>query len=151
MQKSATLTRKHFIPSCTFLAVFTGLLAAGNPANAQSTAFAKYVSPITYHTEAAKSTEPAPVMLKEDGEDIPASVSVSPNPTTAKFLVSLKGNREDRVRIKVTDRHGCVVDNHELAGGSSLQLGYWYFPGTYLMHITQGDNTKTIKLEKRLE
>lgn len=151
MQKSPALIRKHFIFSCTFLAVFAGFLVTGNPATAQSTAYAKYVSPITYHTETTKSAEPAPAALKEDGEDIPVSVTVSPNPTTAKFLVSLKGNREDRVRIRVTDRHGCVVDSHELSGGGSLQLGYWYFPGTYLMHITQGDNTKTIKLEKRLE
>lgn len=151
MQQSASLICKHFIPSCTFLAIFTGFLFASNPANAQSTAYAKYVSPITYHTETAKTAEPAPMALMEDSEEIPVSVTVSPNPTTAKFLVSLKGNREDRVRIRVTDRHGCVVDNHELTGGGSLQLGYWYFPGTYLMHITQGDNTKTIKLEKRLE
>ena len=150
MQKSPALIRKHFIPSCTFLAVFAGLLVTGNPANAQSTAYAKYVSPISY-TETAKSAEPAPAALKEDGEDIPVSVTVSTNPTTAKFLVNFKGNREERVRIRVIDRHGCVVDNHELTGGASLQLGYWYFPGTYQMHITQGDNTKTIKLEKRLE
>lgn len=151
MQKSAPLTRKHLIPSCACLALFAAFFIAGNPANAQTTAYAKYVSPITYPAETTRSAEPAPTALKEDGEDIPVSVSVAPNPTTAKFLVSLKGNREDRVRIRVTDRHGCVVDNHELAGGASLQLGYWYHPGTYQMHITQGNNTRTIKLEKRLE
>lgn len=153
MQKSATLIRKHFNPSRTSLALlaFAGLLFTSRPAAAQTTAPLKFVSPIAYHSEAAKETAPSLAPVKEDGEDIPVSISVSPNPTTAKFLVSLKGNREDRVRIRVTDRHGCVVDSHELSGGGSLQLGYWYFPGTYLMHITQGDNTKTIKLEKRLE
>jgi hypothetical protein len=141
------LTRKHVNPSRISLLLLglAGLLFAGNPAQAQS------ANPFRFAAQAAQPSgmqKEAAEVTTSDGEENPLSISVTPSATTGKFLISLKGNREDRVRIKVTDRHGCVVDNHEVSGYSSLQLGFWYHPGVYQLHISQGGNSKTFKLEK---
>lgn len=152
MRKISTpLTRKHFnAPSFVLLAI-AGILFTSSPAAAQTTAPLKFVSHIPYQAEVTKDVVQSPEAVKGDVDDIPVTVSVSPNPTADKFLISLKGNREDRVRVKVTDKHGCIVDSHEVSGQANLQLGFWYYPGTYQLHVTQNGNTKTIKLEKRLD
>ena len=151
MRKSCRLTLKHFQPSRTavVLLALAGFLVT-NRADAQSASPFRFVSQVSQPAltkDVAQSGEAA----KEDGEDIPFSVSVTPNPTAGKFLVSLKGSREDRVRIKVTDKHGCVIDKHEVTGQSNLQLGFWYFPGTYTLHVSAGGTTQTVKLEKLKE
>ena len=152
MRKNSTpLTRKHFNAPSFVLLAMAGILFTSSPATAQTTAPLKFVSQIPYQPDITKDVAQSPEALKGDGEDIPVTVSVSPNPTSDKFLVSLKGNKEDRVRVKVIDKHGCIIDNHEVRGQANLQLGFWYYPGTYQLHVTQNGNTKTIKLEKRID
>lgn len=143
------LTSKHFHRSRTSLFLLAlAFFFAGSGAAAQDSAPLKFASRPSHLPEFTREAEQSPQALKEDDEETPVTVSVSPNPTAGKFLVSLKGSREDRVRVKVTDRHGCVVDNHEVSGQSTLHLGFWYHPGTYQLLVTQGGHTKTIKLEK---
>lgn len=152
MRKISTpLTRKHLNAASVVLLAIAGILFTSSPASAQTTAPLKFVSHIPYQADVIKEVAQSPEAVKGEGEDILVTVSVSPNPTTDKFLVSLKGNKEDRVRVKVTDKHGCVIDNHEVPGQANLQLGFWYYPGTYQLHVTQNGNTKTIKLEKRID
>jgi hypothetical protein len=152
MRKSATLIRKHYTPSrlSLTLLVFAGLLLSSRAAT-QTTLPFRFVSQASPQAEVTKEVPSSPEAVKEHGDEVPFSVSVSPSATTGKFLVSIKGNPEDRVRVKVTDKHGCVIDKHEVPGQSNLQLGFWYFPGTYQLHVTGGGTTKTVKLEKLRE
>lgn len=151
MRKSCRLTLKHFQPSraAVVLLALAGFLVTNRTA-------AQSASPFRFVAQAAQPALTKDVAqngeaVKADGEEVPFSVSVTPNPTAGKFLVSLKGSPEDRVKIKVTDKHGCVVDKHEVAGQSNLQLGFWYYPGTYTLHVSAGGTTQTVKLEKLKE
>jgi hypothetical protein len=151
MQKSATLIRKHLTPSRVSLAllVLAGTLFTSR-APAQSATPFRFVSQVS-PTDLAKGGTQNLEVTKAEGDEVPFTVSVSPNPTAGKFLVSLKGSPEDRVKVKVTDKHGCVIDKHEVSGQSNLQLGFWYYPGTYTLHVSAGGTTQTVKLEKLKE
>lgn len=149
MRKSATLTRKHYHPSCLALLALAGLLFTSRAA-AQTPIPFRFVSQVA-PIDITKAAAHHPEVAKEETSDESFSVSVSPSATTGKFLVSIRGNKEDRVRVKVTDKHGCIVDNQEVPGHANLQLGFWYFPGTYQLHVTGGGTTKTVKLEKLRE
>jgi hypothetical protein len=151
MQKSATLIRKHLNPSRVSLAVLAlSSLLFTSRASAQSTLPARFVSQASLSSDVKNAGNNSEV-TREESEEAPSIFSVSTYATAGKFLVSIKGNREDRAKVKVTDKHGCVIDRHEVPGHSSLQLGFWYYPGTYQLHITQGGNTQTVKLEKLKE
>lgn len=154
MQKSTTLLhQKPLHLSCTpvFLLTLAMVLFAAHPAAAQY-AFVpvKFTPQASYHPEFYTNARQSPEVVKEAADETLA-VSVTPNPTQGKFFISLKGNGEERVRVIVTDKHGCIVDKHEVPAQANLQLGFWYYPGTYQLHVTQGGVTKTVKLEKLKE
>lgn len=148
MRKSAILLySKHlFGPrmSLLLLALFT-VLAASSPATAQ-----KETRPlIAVHTAAysaySKSEAPA-VKEKPDGVTIP--IRVSPNPTTGSFSAKMYGSKEEQVRVEILDQQGRLIDARKVSACAELRFGYWYLPGTYFIHIIQGENRRKIKLVK---
>lgn len=128
------------------LLLFT-FLALGRPATAQ-----KEVPQLAVRTAAYKMypNEAAPV-VKEEASKVTIPIKVSPNPTTGSFKARLYGSREEQVRIEILDQFGRVIDARLVSAGAELRFGYWYEPGTYFLHIVQGENRKKVKLIKLAE
>ena len=78
-------------------------------------------------------------------------VKVYPNPSSESFNFNLSTSSEEKVSVVVYDMTGKLVDSREVAPTevSELQLGDRYPSGVYNMIVTQGDNTKTLRVIKR--
>lgn len=83
--------------------------------------------------------------------EAPFGVVVYPNPSSENFNFNLSTSSEDKVSVVVYDMTGKLVDSREVAPTevSELQLGDRYPSGVYNMIVTQGDNTKTLRVIKR--
>ena len=81
----------------------------------------------------------------------PFGVVVYPNPSSENFNFNLSTSSEEKVSVVVYDMTGKLVDSREVAPTevSELQLGDRYPSGVYNMIVTQGDNTKTLRVIKR--
>ena len=81
----------------------------------------------------------------------PFSVKAYPNPSSDVFNFSLTTSSQEKVSVKVYDMTGKLVDSREVAPNevSELQVGDRYPSGVYNMIVTQGDNTKTLRVIKR--
>jgi hypothetical protein len=78
-------------------------------------------------------------------------VKVYPNPSSESFNFNLSTSSEEKVSVMVYDMTGKLVDSREVAPieVSELQVGDRYPSGVYNMIVTQGDNTKTLRVIKR--
>jgi len=81
----------------------------------------------------------------------PFGVVVYPNPTSENFNFNLSTSSEEKVTVVVYDMTGKLVDQREVAPTevSELQVGDRYPSGVYNMIVTQGENTKTLRVIKR--
>lgn len=149
MRKS--ITRLMHVPpggskfSFVLLALFLGL-ATSTPSTAQDAPPEKAVHAASY---AAYSKETPPV--KDGSDKVTIPLKVSPNPTTGSFRAMLRGSKEERVRVEILDRYGRIIDAREVSAQTDLRFGYWYHPGTYYLHIIQGDARRKVKLVKVVE
>jgi hypothetical protein len=81
----------------------------------------------------------------------PFGVAVYPNPSSESFNFNLSTSSEEKVSVVVYDMTGKLVDSREVAPSevSELQVGDRYPSGVYNMIVTQGENTKTLRVIKR--
>lgn len=130
--------------SLLLLALFT-VLAASSPATAQKEAAHQIAVHTAAYSAYSRNVPPA-VKEKSDGVTIP--IKVSPNPTTGSFRAKMFGSKEEQVRVEILDQQGRLIDARKVSAGAELRFGYWYLPGTYFIHIIQGENRRKIKLVK---
>jgi len=95
-----------------------------------------------------------PVVTKEavtSTTTSPFGVVVYPNPSSESFNFNLSTSSEEKVSVLVYDMTGKLVDSREVSPAevSELQVGDRYPSGVYNMIVTQGDNTKTLRVIKR--
>ncbi|WP_146739578.1 T9SS type A sorting domain-containing protein, partial [Flavobacterium aciduliphilum] len=78
-------------------------------------------------------------------------VEVYPNPSSEVFNFTMTSPSESNVMMMVYDMTGKLIDQREVAPSevSELQLGERYPSGVYNVIVTQGENTKTLRVIKR--
>jgi len=76
------------------------------------------------------------------------SISVAPNPSKTNFVLTVNGENNTPVELRVTDMYGRVV--HRARGTANQQyiFGETFAAGMYVAEVLQGRETKTVKLIK---
>ena len=74
-----------------------------------------------------------------------------PNPSTATFNLSLTTTSSDKVGVMVYDMIGKLIETREVKPSemSGLQVGERYPSGVYNVVVTQGEQTKTVRVVKK--
>lgn len=151
MRKSATLLPPMHIHgpriSLFLLALFT-VLAASSPATAQKETAPQLAVHTASYTALGKASSSD---IKKEPGKVTIPIKVSPNPTTGSFRAKMYGSKDEQVRVEILDQQGRVIDSRLVSAGAELRFGYWYHPGTYFIHLIQGENRKKIKLVKVME
>jgi hypothetical protein len=95
-----------------------------------------------WYKSCAARVETAPAAFK---------VEVYPNPSSEVFNFTMTTPSESNVMMMVYDMTGKLIDQREVAPSevSELQLGERYPSGVYNVIVTQGENTKTLRVIKR--
>ncbi|MGZ8550411.1 MAG: T9SS type A sorting domain-containing protein, partial [Chitinophagaceae bacterium] len=76
-------------------------------------------------------------------------VNVMPNPSNTFFNLVIKGNNQSLVTVRVFDISGRLIEKQEkIASSSTLQLGYKWISGSYIVEVIQGDQRKFMKIIK---
>jgi autotransporter-associated beta strand protein len=88
--------------------------------------------------------------------ELPAAgleLAASPNPAAHSFGLTIRsGNTRDKVTVQVLDISGRPVELLETtASGGTIHLGAHYRPGTYLVEVRQGRESKVLQLVKLKE
>ena len=78
-------------------------------------------------------------------------VAAYPNPYTDTFNLSLTTTSVDKVGVMVYDMIGKLIETREVRPSevSSLQVGDRYPSGVYNVVVTQGEQTKTVRMVKK--
>ncbi|MEI7508706.1 MAG: T9SS type A sorting domain-containing protein, partial [Flavobacterium sp.] len=84
-------------------------------------------------------------------EPTPFGVVAAPIPFSEKLTLNLTTSSEDKVKVMVYDMVGKLVDQREVSptDASTLEIGDQFPSGVYNLIVTQGDNTKVIRVIKR--
>ena len=84
-------------------------------------------------------------------EAAPFGVIAYPSPFTESFNLNLTTTSEDKVQVMVYDMIGKLIDQKEVSPSeaTTLQVGDRYPSGVYNVIVTQGENTKTLRVIKR--
>lgn len=103
-------------------------------------------------TSVAAATTP---VLRNDFEKsnailyVPLEVQVFGNPSSYAFSVMAKSGSKERIRMRVTDVTGHVVEERDaITNGSAFKIGNTYTQGVYFVEFLQGDQRKVLKLVK---
>jgi len=74
-----------------------------------------------------------------------------PNPFADNFKLDVKTSSEEVLQVKVYDMLGKLVDSREVSTTDvqTLEVGNNYPSGVYNVIVTQGENTKTLRVIKR--
>jgi hypothetical protein len=76
-------------------------------------------------------------------------VTVSPNPSTAYFVLNIQSSSVEPIQLKVSDAVGRVIENKAgLSASSSLRTGHNFQPGIYYAELIQGNRRVLVKLVK---
>lgn len=71
------------------------------------------------------------------------------NPTRNYFTLNAESSNNDPLNIKISDVNGRVIETlRNESAGKTFMIGNKYFPGVYFAEITQGQNTRIVKLIK---
>ena len=83
--------------------------------------------------------------------EIPFSVIAYPNPFAGTFNLSLTTTSADRVGVMVYDMIGKLIETREVSLNEvyGLQVGDRYPSGVYNVVVTQGEQTKTVRVVKK--
>ena len=76
------------------------------------------------------------------------NVIAYPNPSTTYFAVAVNGVSNEKVTVKVYDVLGRLLNNIQSTDGQNITFGSDLPRGTYITVISQGSESKTIKLIK---
>lgn len=100
------------------------------------------------------STAMAPA-LRNDAESrqkllyVPLEVQVFGNPSSYAFSLMVKGGSQERIRMKVTDVNGRIVEERNVINKDQvLSIGSSYTQGAYFVEVLQGNQRKLVKLIK---
>ncbi|MES2774083.1 MAG: HYR domain-containing protein [Bacteroidota bacterium] len=77
------------------------------------------------------------------------TATVAPNPTKSEFRISVTGDNEQPVVVRLFDVAGRVIKVIKADVGQTVFLGRELMPGAYLAEITNGRNKKVLKLIKQ--
>ena len=80
------------------------------------------------------------------GDEIVATVS--PNPTETEFTLTLSGNSNKQVELRVIDMYGRSVYHTTGSGNQSYKFGERFTSGVYIVEILQGKIVKNLKVIK---
>jgi hypothetical protein len=100
-----------------------------------------------YYTSCLVNTSEQPIVYSK----APFGVVVYPNPFVETINLNVTTSSESKVGIVVYDMTGKLIDQREVSPSevSELQLGDRYPSGVYNVIVTQGENTKTLRVIKR--
>ncbi len=76
------------------------------------------------------------------------NISISPNPATTAFKVSVKGTQNEVVHLRVMDVNGKVVYTAQGRSNQSFTFGETFMIGMYMIEVRQGDEVKILKAIK---
>jgi hypothetical protein len=81
---------------------------------------------------------------------VPAGLQVTamPNPTSTHFSITVSTIDQSTIKMFVVDMYGRVIEQRILSSGQTIYIGDKYRPGTYIVKIMQGDQSKQLKLIK---
>jgi predicted extracellular nuclease len=89
---------------------------------------------------------------KNPGIELSAGSSLQviaiPNPSISDFNLSVKGNSEQPVVVKLSDINGRILEQRNVSGVSINKIGIGLKPGVYFAEITQGKEHQILKLIK---
>jgi len=78
------------------------------------------------------------------------NVKVLGNPSSTHFILLVTGKGNDKIRARVLDALGRLVEVKEnIQPGQLFQLGHKYTNGIYMVEVIQGTNSKIVKLIKQ--
>ena len=73
----------------------------------------------------------------------------SPNPSKSSFRMNItSSNHSERIKVKVVDAFGRVVEVIQVVANQQFELGRSYKPGVYIVELEQGKERKQLKLIK---
>ena len=91
--------------------------------------------------------------LSEDSLKVEKSFAAFayPNPFEGNFKLELTTNSEDNIQVKVYDILGKLVEDKKINSSSieTFTLGTNFTSGVYNVVVSQGENTKTVRVIKR--
>jgi hypothetical protein len=89
--------------------------------------------------------------MKQVESIVKFDVVAYPNPYTDTFNLSLTTTSSDKVGVMVYDMIGKLIETREvnLSEVSGLQVGDRYPSGVYNVVVTQGEQTKTVRVVKK--
>ena len=74
--------------------------------------------------------------------------TVSPNPTETEFTLTLSGNNNKQVELRVIDMYGRLVYHTTGSGNQSYKFGQRFTSGVYIVEILQGKLARNLKIIK---
>ena len=77
------------------------------------------------------------------------TIKVSPNPSVSEFTLILNGSVKENVEVKVTDMFGKAVYTTNGAADKLYRFGSELRAGVYILQVTQGTKSKTVKIIKQ--
>ena len=124
----------NFTTTCVTKGSVAGLLSSGSYLGTCTTPL----------TKAGSNAE------KEITNETRFGVTAFPNPSASYFRLSTEtDNTNEKIGVSVFDLQGRIIEQrHKLYAKELLQIGSNYLPGVYLIKITQGNRSKTLKLVK---
>lgn len=74
---------------------------------------------------------------------------IYPNPSANNFNLKIQGANDNSTMVRVYDLTGKILQETELpVNGSDMAFGSDFAPGMYLVKVSQGNSTKTIRVTK---
>ena len=73
----------------------------------------------------------------------------SPNPFASTFGLNLSTTSEEQIQVRVYDMLGKLVEDRKAQASDIIELGDNYPSGVYNVIVSQGENTKTLRVIKR--
>ena len=75
-------------------------------------------------------------------------LSLSPNPATTNFTLSIRSVKQESVQVRVIDINGKTIYATKGLPEQTYRFGQSFAPGMYLIEVRQGDEVKTLKAVK---
>ena len=72
-------------------------------------------------------------------------VKLSPNPTTAAFVLQVQSNNKAAIDVSVYNNEGKKIQQLKSTNLNNIMLGEKYVRGSYLIEVRQGDNRTTVE------
>lgn len=86
-------------------------------------------------------------IIAKSNNDI--QLTISPNPSTQNFIVTMKKSNKQALNFYVTDMYGRIVYKVSDETKNVYSFGENFAPGVYMLQLMQGSNVKMYKLVKQ--